>query len=39
MTDIPPPPIMKSWQRLYAAVLLALVVEIALFYFFTRWFA
>jgi len=39
MTDIPPPPIMKSWRRLYTAVLAALAAEIALFYLFTRWFA
>ena len=30
---------MKSWRRLYTAVLAALAAEIALFYLFTRWFA
>ena len=33
------PPILKTWPRLYAAVLLALAVEIALFYVLTRAFA
>lgn len=33
------PPILKTWPRLYAAVLLALAVEIALFYALTRAFA
>ena len=31
-----PPPIGKTWQRLYAAVLITLAAEIALFYLFTR---
>lgn len=39
MTDIPPPPILKSWRRLYTVVLLSLAAEIALFYLFTRAFA
>lgn len=30
------PPILGSWKNLYAAVLLALAVEVALFYWFTR---
>lgn len=33
------PPILKTWPRLYAAVLLALAVEVALFYALTRAFA
>ncbi|HYO77028.1 MAG TPA: hypothetical protein VE010_11240 [Thermoanaerobaculia bacterium] len=33
------PPILGSWRNLYTAVLLALAVEIALFYLFTRSFA
>jgi hypothetical protein len=33
---IDPPPILKTWPRLYSAVLLALVVEIVLFSLFTR---
>lgn len=33
------PPILSSWRNLYALVLLALAVEIALFYLFTRFFA
>ena len=39
MSEIPPPPILKTWRRLYAAVLAALAAEVALFYLFTRWFA
>jgi hypothetical protein len=39
MTNIPPPPILGSWRNLYTAVLLALAVEVALFYWFTRSFA
>jgi hypothetical protein len=31
-----PPPVGKTWRRLYAAVLLWLVVQIALFYAFTK---
>lgn len=34
-----PPPIMKSWKRLYAVVLLNLAVLVALFYAFTKAFA
>jgi hypothetical protein len=30
------PPILGSWKNLYTAVLLALVVEVALFYWLTR---
>ena len=33
------PPILKTWPRLYGAVLLALAVEVALFYWLTRAFA
>ena len=33
---IDPPPILKTWPRLYGAVLTALVVEILLFYALTR---
>ena len=33
------PPMLKTWPRLYAAVLLALVVEVVLFYALTRAFA
>jgi hypothetical protein len=36
---ISPPPILKTWRRLHAAVLLSLVVVIVLFYLFTRAFA
>lgn len=35
MTD-DTPPILGSWRNLYAAVLLALVAEVAIFYWFTR---
>ena len=38
MTE-PNPPIGKTWPRLYAAVLLALALEIVLFYALTRAFA
>jgi len=34
-----PPPILKTWPRLYAAVLGTLAVEILLFYALTRAFA
>lgn len=34
-----PPPILKTWPRLYAAVLLALALEVVLFYALTRAFA
>jgi hypothetical protein len=30
------PPILKTWRRLYSAVLLTLAVEVVLFYIFTR---
>jgi hypothetical protein len=33
------PPILGTWPRMYAAVLLALAVEVVLFYVFTRAFA
>jgi hypothetical protein len=33
-----PPPILKTWPRLYAAVLLWLIVLIVAFYWFTRTF-
>ena len=33
------PPILGTWRNLYAAVLLALLAEVALFYWFTRAFA
>ncbi len=39
MSSIPPPPILGSWRNLYTAVLLALAVEVILFYVFTRSFA
>jgi hypothetical protein len=35
----PPPPILGSWRNLYTAVLVALAVEVVLFYAFTRMFA
>lgn len=35
MTETPPP-ILKTWRRLYAAVLSALVAEVLLFYILTR---
>jgi hypothetical protein len=38
MTD-DTPPILRTWRNLYAAVLLALAAEVALFYLFTRFFA
>jgi hypothetical protein len=31
-----PPPILGTWRRLYAAVLLMLAAEVVLFYIFTR---
>ncbi|HET8550347.1 MAG TPA: hypothetical protein VFL57_20190 [Bryobacteraceae bacterium] len=34
--DEEPPPILKTWRRLYAAVLLWLATLIVLFYLFTR---
>jgi hypothetical protein len=34
--QIPPPPILGSWRNLYAAVLLTLAAEVAVFYWFTR---
>ncbi len=33
------PPILKTWPRLYAAVLLALALEVVLFYALTRAFS
>lgn len=36
VTTIPPPPILKTWRRLYAAVLLFLSLEVVLFYALTR---
>jgi hypothetical protein len=38
MTETPPP-VGRSWRNLYAAVLLTLLAEIALFYYFTKVFA
>lgn len=38
MTE-PPPPILKTWRRLYAAVLITLAVEVMVFYLLTRSFA
>lgn len=35
MTETPPP-IGRTWRNLYTAVLVALAVEVALFYLFTR---
>jgi hypothetical protein len=32
----PPPPILKTWRRLYAAVVITLVLEIVLFTILTR---
>ncbi|HEX8719069.1 MAG TPA: hypothetical protein VF736_00375 [Pyrinomonadaceae bacterium] len=34
-----PPPVGGSWKTLYAAVLVNLLVLVALFYFFTRYFS
>ena len=34
-----PPPILKTWRRLYAVVLLALTAEVVVFYLLTRSFA
>ena len=34
-----PPPLLKTWPRLYTAVLLYLVMLIAGLYSFTRWFS
>ena len=36
VTTIPPPPILKTWRRLYSAVLLFLALEVVLFYALTR---
>jgi hypothetical protein len=36
---IPPPPIARSWRRLYTAVLLFLALEVVVFYLFTKAFA
>ncbi len=38
MTD-EPPPFLRSWRRVYAAVLIYLALLIAAFYFFTRVYA
>ena len=35
----PPPPILKTWRRLYAGVLITLAVEVMVFYLLTRSFA
>jgi hypothetical protein len=35
-SDEVPPPIGRTWNRLYAAVLLTLAVEVILFFVFTR---
>ena len=35
MTEAPPP-IGRTWRRLYAAVLVTLAVEVVIFYAFTR---
>lgn len=32
----PPPPIGKTWKRLYAAVLIFLALQIVIFYAFTK---
>lgn len=34
-----PPPILGSWRNLYTAVLVALAIEVVLFYLFTRMFS
>jgi hypothetical protein len=34
--EVPPPPILKTWRRLYAAVLITLALEIVLFTILTR---
>jgi hypothetical protein len=36
MTIEPPPPILKTWRRLYTAVLVTLALEIVLFTILTR---
>ncbi len=40
-TQIPdePPPILRTWKRVYAAVLIYLAVVVTIFYWFTRHFA
>ena len=38
-TEEEPPPVLGTWPRLYAAVLLGLFVEIVLFYVVTRLFS
>ena len=35
-TEDEPPPVLGTWTRLYALVLIALAAEIALFWVFTR---
>jgi hypothetical protein len=37
MSEHEPPPFLGSWTRVYAAVVLELVVLIAVFYALTRW--
>ena len=32
----PPPPIGKSWNRIYAVVLIVLAIEVVIFYVFTK---
>jgi hypothetical protein len=32
----PTPPLLQTWPRLYAAVLIALALEVIVFHFFTR---
>jgi hypothetical protein len=34
--DDEPPPVLGRWSRLYALVLIALAIEIAMFWLFTR---
>ena len=36
MTEQDDPPILGTWPRLYAAVLIALAIEVAVFYALTR---
>ena len=38
MTEEQPPPIGKTWPRLYAAVLINLALMIAIFWYFTKTF-
>ena len=39
LNDDEPPPFLRTWPRVYAAVLVYLIVLIALFHLFTRAFA